>query len=317
MFFKDDTLRVLFFSSLFHDIGKFWQRGKEEVRYQKHDLLSTAFIKRLYEDELIQFVVDNHHQAKLRESREQGIKRLLAEIVCEADNLASSERLADDTVPEQQALKSIFNAVRLEGKTRPNYNQPLCEYTLGAYRFPQSETISTTEFRAGYAQLWQAFIKEIQSYSFEETHPDTLLSLCKKYWWTIPSASYKNVPDVSLYEHSRLTAALSACLYLQLEAEAGGVERAMPEQVRDREKPRYLLVSGDVTGIQKYIYGIGHKGAAKSLKGRSFWLNQTVDTAARYLLDRCGLTNANLVYASGGKFYLLLPLYLENQLKNE
>ncbi len=75
----------------------------------------------------------------------------------------------------------------------------------------------------------------------------------------------------------------------------------------NRDEYRYKLVLADITGIQSYIYNIGHRGAAKALKGRSFYLQQILDNIAYYFLSRLELLIMNLIYSSGGKFYLFVP----------
>lgn len=68
-----------------------------------------------------------------------------------------------------------------------------------------------------------------------------------------------------------------------------------------------LLVGGDFSGIQKYIYKIASKHAGRSLKGRSFYLHLLSDSIVRFLLKRLGLTKDSVVYDSGGSFYLTAP----------
>ncbi len=49
------------------------------------------------------------------------------------------------------------------------------------------------------------------------------------------------------------------------------------------------------------------KGAAKALKGRSFYLQLLMDTIINELLYDLNYYRANVLYSSGGKAYLLLP----------
>jgi CRISPR-associated protein Csm1 len=68
---------------------------------------------------------------------------------------------------------------------------------------------------------------------------------------------------------------------------------------------KVLLVSGDLPGIQRAIYTISSKGAAKTLRGRSFFVQLLGDAAVRRLLDALGLCEANVVYDAGGNFLLV------------
>ena len=75
-----------------------------------------------------------------------------------------------------------------------------------------------------------------------------------------------------------------------------------------------ILIGGDVCGIQNYIYQIVSKYAAKSLKGRSFYVQLLTDTIVRYMLDK--LSDAELVYNSGGSFFIIASKSNESTLKD-
>ncbi|MCS6943799.1 MAG: hypothetical protein NZM30_13280, partial [Geminocystis sp.] len=129
---------------------------------------------------------------------------------------------------------------------------------------------------------------------------ETLYALSLKYLWCIPSASYLTKPDISLHEHHRLAAAIAVCMYDYLQEHPS-------ESIENRDAERYILFCADLTGIQSYLYNIKPKGAAKALKGRSFFLQQLLDSIANHILSEFNLERANLLYSSGGKFFLLLP----------
>lgn len=73
-----------------------------------------------------------------------------------------------------------------------------------------------------------------------------------------------------------------------------------------------ILIGGDVCGIQNYIYQIVSRYAAKSLKGRSFYVQLLTDAIVRYMLDN--LKGAELVYNSGGSFFIIAPKERESDL---
>jgi CRISPR-associated protein Csm1 len=68
-----------------------------------------------------------------------------------------------------------------------------------------------------------------------------------------------------------------------------------------------LLAGIELSGIQKYLYNIANRKAARSLKGRSFFLQMQMTVVANRLLAMCNGQQGQLIYASGGKAYLLLP----------
>ena len=93
----------------------------------------------------------------------------------------------------------------------------------------------------------------------------------------IPSSTNKNeVCDISLYIHSKVTAALAACMYEYFSAnKIKDYKKYCYDQSGNsefRKQDAFLLVSGDFSGIQDFIYTVPSKGALKSLRGRSFYL---------------------------------------------
>lgn len=67
-----------------------------------------------------------------------------------------------------------------------------------------------------------------------------------------------------------------------------------------------LLVGGDLSGIQKFIYNISSRKAAVSLKGRSYYLIELIDQILKRFIKWPGIqaTAKDVVYSSGGKFYI-------------
>lgn len=127
----------------------------------------------------------------------------------------------------------------------------------------------------------------------DEVKAESLLGLLSARAVDI-AAEGQPFPDVTLYDYARLSAAKAICQHDYQEA---GSAAACP----------FLLVGGDVSGIQSYIYAISSKKAARSLKGRSFYIRLLSDAIVRTVLKRLHLFRANIIYNSGGSFYLLAP----------
>ncbi len=158
-----------------------------------------------------------------------------------------------------------------------------------------------------YQNLWQAFLqdwKERQAQGFEATLA-WLDALYERYFWSLPASSIDTIPDSSLYDHSRTTAAVAGTLYLYHQ-QMGSLDAGA---IRGREAKKFLLVSGDLSGIQNYIFAIAHSRGkvAKRLRARSFLLSLISQILARRILQDAGLPFLNLIMNAGGKFYLLLP----------
>lgn len=128
----------------------------------------------------------------------------------------------------------------------------------------------------------------------------TMLTLLERYTANVPSATNVRHPDISLFDHMRTTAAIAQGLYVQQE------NKEKPfEGLQTSNDPKWVMVCGDFSGIQKFIYNLTNKGAAKGLRGRSFYVQLFCRVCAEHILKRLGLTKTALLYNSGGKFYML------------
>lgn len=69
-----------------------------------------------------------------------------------------------------------------------------------------------------------------------------------------------------------------------------------------------LFIGGDLSGIQNFLYNISSKKAAVSLKGRSYYLQQYMENTSsriKEVVEAAGASFTDVIYCSGGKFYLL------------
>ena len=204
-------------------------------------------------------------------------------------------------------IVSIFET--LLGQTTLAHKLPVAALQLDPSFFPKSnESDFTGTAKAQYQSLWAAFSDELTTLGQPQNRPrtvsalaETMLYLLEKYATTVPSST-QHLPDVSLFDHLKSTAALSLCLHDYL-AQKNQLANA---DIRPEETP-LLLIGGDLSGIQAFIYDIIGRSAAKNLKGRSFYLQLMVDSIVQYLLDGLGLFRGNVVYSSGGGFYILAP----------
>ena len=147
-----------------------------------------------------------------------------------------------------------------------------------------------------YQKLWNNFNKDLRFLQQKGNHysVDLLLHRLEKYLSFVPSITlkikastdaetFKKHPDVSLFDHSKITAAAAAALYLYLKENFPDrwVREILKEEItegwEDENFSPFLLIGGDLSGVQRFIYTISSKGALKSLKGRSFFLELLVD----------------------------------------
>jgi len=125
-----------------------------------------------------------------------------------------------------------------------------------------------------------------------DAQDDTYYYLLQKYGWRIGQPGGEELQDVPFCDAVRIQRALE-----QKDGANG-----------------YLLVKGDLSGIQEYIYGgIQQKTAgglaklSKRLRGRSILVTLLTDFLANVALRELDLPVWNLLFAGGGHFNLLLP----------
>jgi CRISPR-associated protein Cas10/Csm1 subtype III-A len=125
-----------------------------------------------------------------------------------------------------------------------------------------------------------------------------------QYAWCVPS-SLMHSPDVSLLDHSLTTAAFAAALY-KFHSANNSLE---PAAIKDRDIKKFRLVSGDVSGIQDYLFAeatLKPRGASKRLRAKSFYIGLITQAASLMLLEDLGLPCFNRIMDAGGRFTLLI-----------
>lgn len=150
---------------------------------------------------------------------------------------------------------------------------------------PDPGQIDTQAFTSDWAQLTDP------TEQFE-----TASELLRKHFWCLPG--YQGEVGVSLYEEFK---ALAALVY------ASGFKELPAEE--------FLLVSGDFPGVQNVLYSVSTQGAAKGLRGRSFFMQLVGDALVRRLLDELQLAWQNIIYSAGGNFILLAPYGAESRVQ--
>jgi len=310
---KDVYLAAL--AGLLHDIGKFAQRaGYAKGNHAQVGAEVVAnFVPQQWRSHL--YPVMGHHDHEMID--------LETKRIALADRLSARER-TDEQETQRRQLLSVLNQLKpRDGMPSPSPRYwPLEPLQLSREAlFPRSE-VSEAEESAGYRHLWALFAKEVSALRDAHTpigdlatYLDSMLLLLQRTTWCIPAAYYRSVPDVSLYDHSRMTAALAACL-VGMEDQIDRILGGLTSWYKAREDtsppasvhaPVALLVGGDLSGIQDFIYTIAARGATSALRGRSYYLQLLTEALARRVLSGVGMPPTNIVYQGGGNFYLLVP----------
>lgn len=169
-----------------------------------------------------------------------------------------------------------------------------------------------------YAQLWKQFLTSLtaipQSHRSQiDLWLDHFDSLWLSFTHSIPAATAFNIrPEVSLYDHSKTTAALAVALWRWHEANKK-TDLLAAKQLKDRDdyaENKFLLIQGDFFGIQDFVFADGsqtNKHAAKLLRGRSFYVSLLSELAALKVLQELELPTTSQVINAAGKFLIVAP----------
>ncbi|SFM60464.1 type III-A CRISPR-associated protein Cas10/Csm1 [Thermodesulforhabdus norvegica] len=323
------------FAALLHDVGKlvqFAEKVPESYRknnmdlYQpkwnghpthSHALYTAYFIEKFqeyfpeklckgkgYDDSFINLAAMHHKP-----------ESPLQWIIAEADRLSSGidreEFPEGKSIPPSDAVKTrlippfdvLFKDIKA-GNFNWRYRlEPLSVMSI----FPEKNTSNATE--KDYIELYNKLKDGLKELKHRENpvlwlqHFDSLYRIVTSH---IPSARVGRViPDVSLYDHSRSTAALAVALY-KWHREMGNLNDI--DEIKNRKEKKFLLLSGDFYGIQNFIFSSGgeQRGRrSKILRGRSFVISLLTELAACELCIELGLSFLSVVICAGGKFHII------------
>ncbi|MFP4048973.1 MAG: type III-A CRISPR-associated protein Cas10/Csm1, partial [Desulfovermiculus sp.] len=155
-----------------------------------------------------------------------------------------------------------------------------------------------------YAPLYEQFLERLRQVPTDQGFAHYLACLIRvleDFTWCIPSATYKALPDISLFDHSLCSAAVAQAL-TQYHQDVGGKPESGPDE------SKFLLIGGDLSGIQSFIFNVSEskaKGAGKLYRARSFYLQALTKSVVLILLSRLGLHAPAQLMDAGGKFMLL------------
>lgn len=177
--------------------------------------------------------------------------------------------------------------------------------------FPDKVSISNrTDAEKDYQALFAGFIDALNTLQHQENIQlwfEHFESLFCEYASHVPAATVgKIVPDVSLYDHCKTTAALASALYLYHEY----TKTLTSGHVQDYRNKKFLIITGDFYGIQDFIFSEGGgtgKASAKLLRGRSFAVSLTSELAADLLCRKIGLPGCCIILNAAGKFTVIAP----------
>lgn len=293
--------------ALLHDVGKVIHRSAAQDG-RAHSVSGRDFVREFTKDKNVLESIGFHHKASLKNAELEASSP--AFIVYAADNIASGADRRDYEEGEvghkgfckDLPLESVFNLVN-NGNRKLKVNLS----DMKSINFP-IENAKAVE--SAYNEIFQKLKEGLKGISFDESFVNSLLELLEATLSYVPSStSTEQVADISLYDHLKICAAIAGCIYQYL-TEQG--RNNFKKELFDNEKSFYdekafIMFSGDMSGIQQFIYTISSEDALKSLRSRSFYLEILMENLVDEVLRETGLSRANLIYSGGGHFYMLLP----------
>lgn len=310
-------LRVLAMGALLHDLGKVVRRagGGRETHSAEGAAFLSPFCHESEDGRQILQCIKYHHRKEL--SGANLPTDALAYVVYEADNIAAGldrrdkEEKANWGFESTSSLENVCNRLEKpkEGSLFPDSYFSLKKLDAKEapnYPVENGESLGT---KGAYGAIVDSLKANFQRKAPQDMEPNELLRILEDTMVYVPSSTaMQEVCDISLYDHVKMTAAIAGAMmrYMRSHGIADYKTFCFTEGKAHRQDETMLFVSGDFSGIQKFIYRVPTKGAMRMLRGRSFYLQMVLENAIDDLLDQLGLSRANLIYSGGGHFYMLV-----------
>lgn len=300
----------LVLGSLLHDIGKVIYRQGDDRR--KHSQSGYDFLKNEVQagewDADILDCVRYHHADAIKGAKIDD--NALAYIVYLADNIASAadrrQNASEDAGFEiTMPLQSVFNILNQNNEEK--FYAPKTLNPKEGINYPMSEKRKFDE--AFYTQVKVNLTENLRGLLWTQEYINSLLEVLEANFSYVPSSTAKNeMADISLFDHLKLTAAVSSCIleYLDVQKVENYREHLYVCGKEFYEEKVFLLYSMDISGIQDFIYTITSQNALRTLRVRSFYLEIMMEHIIDCLLQELHLSRANLIYSGGGHCYILM-----------
>ncbi len=305
---KENEVKLVI-GSLLHDVGKVIYRQGDDKR--KHSQSGFDYLKNeaKVEDKEILDCIRYHHADALGKASIP--ENSLAYIVYIADNIASAadrrEKDGEDYGFEMSMpLQSIFNI--LNGNDKEMYYKPRVLNPKGNINYPVSEKEKFDEHF--YTLVKEQLSDNLKGIIFQDEYISSLLEVLEANLTYVPSSTLKKeLADISLYDHVKLTAAIASCILQYLDAcNIHNYKEELYLHAKEfYQKDAFMLFSMDISGIQDFIYTIASKNALRTLRARSFYLEIMMEHCIDNILEKLNLSRANLIYSGGGHCYILAP----------
>lgn len=326
-----DIKNRIIIGALLHDIGKIVQRAEKNPKSRTHQEFGEEFLKEFlkgtsYEFSKIEEYAKYHHFMGKEHPKYDtlDVKNRNNEylLIAYADNLSAGERfeIRDESVEEKrywnikQPLTPVFYKIRLFKNEKPSVSyMSLKPLRLEDIPYPEKNKVELTP--KDYENLLTNFKNDFEKIK-NNINPDILLYLLEHHFSFVPSYTFVDegkdqYPDISLFDHLKMTSAIALCIFKYL-SEKNSEKQFSQLSSTEIESAIYnensfIFFGADISGIQDFVYTITSKGALKSLRARSFYLELIINHVAQKIIEKTGLFQGNIIYAGGGNIFILLP----------
>ncbi len=152
-----------------------------------------------------------------------------------------------------------------------------------------------------HKKMLDTFLAELN----ETRNERSLLAMMRKYLHVFAAG---NSPTNSLDQEARLTAAVAWCLAHEYNCgELGENVGTYLENPFASTAAPILVVRGDTSGIQDFIFNVVSSRAARQLKSRSFLVQLVGQTAIELIVKQLGIPRTCILLDGGGNFTLFVP----------
>ena len=213
----------------------------------------------------------------------------------EVNQIVSKELLGLDKIPENLVLLENPLAYISKKNAQKFYFQPK-HYSEIFDVISEHDKSKLTTYQSEISKLVSGCQSEL---SMIHNSPVLVDRVLKKYF-SFVSFSKPFDQRISAYQYAKIHSMFASALRSYKR------ETKFSTQQLLTEKP-FIYLSGDVSGIQKFISNVSTKGALRSYRGRSFFVEFIQEVIVDMLLEASGMSRLNTYFIGGGHFHLVLP----------
>ncbi len=309
---------ALITAALLHDIGKIYQRINKEKNHSiegKNFLSQIPLVNSSKTGKYVIKLVENHH-TKIEDlgdlKKDEDFIKLLEALKFGDTKSASHDREERENFEDLNilALKKVFDDINIQSeeteiKNSDSYFRPLSlsSFIVNLKNNSLEDNFNLNVKNEKSEELYKNLSNELKDTllqyfnninSLDKNSVNTLNTILMDITRFVPAAFYYSKPTAPLYDHLKLTAALSLIKYRN-------------DKIK-KEVGMYII--GDLSGIQDYIFRYfksesADDKASKRLRGRSDIINLVTDAVVRYILDKLNLYDFNILRSSAGGFLII------------